>query len=58
MSEDTSSIEKGLSVFASVLNEFFALYASINALTELSVRGTKFGEIYQWPARLGQQAIL
>jgi type VI secretion system protein ImpG len=58
MSEDNFAGEGDMYVFASVLNEFFALYASINALTELSVRGTKFGEIYQWPARLGQQAIL
>jgi len=58
MSEDNFAGEGDMYVFATVLNEFFALYASINALTELKVRGTKFGEIYQWPARLGQQAIL
>jgi type VI secretion system protein ImpG len=58
MNEDSFAGEGDMYVFATVLNEFFALYASINALTELTVRGTKFGEIYQWPARLGQQAIL
>ena len=58
MNEDSFAGEGDMYVFASVLNEFFALYASINALTELKVRGTKFGEIYQWPARLGQQVIL
>jgi type VI secretion system protein ImpG len=58
MNEASFAGEGDMYVFATVLNEFFALYASINALTELKVRGTKFGEIYQWPARLGQQAIL
>jgi type VI secretion system protein ImpG len=58
MNEDSFAGEGDMYVFATVLNEFFALYASINALTELTVRGTKFGEVYQWPPRLGQQAIL
>jgi type VI secretion system protein ImpG len=58
MSEDNFAGEGDMYVFATVLNEFFALYASINALTELTVRGRKFGEIYQWPPRLGRQAIL
>ncbi len=58
MNEDSFAGEGDMYVFATVLNEFFALYASINALTELTVRGTKFGELYQWEPRLGQQAIL
>ena len=58
MNEDNFAGEGDMYVFATVLNEFFALYASINALTELTVRGTKFGELYQWEPRLGQQAIL
>lgn len=58
MNEDNFAGEGDMYVFATVLNEFFALYASINALTELKVRGTKFGELYEWPPRLGQQAIL
>ena len=58
MNEESFAGEGDMYVFASVLNEFFALYASINAFTELTVRGTKFGELYQWPARLGRQPIL
>jgi len=58
MNEANFAGEGDMYVFATVLNEFFALYASINALTELKARGTKFGEIYEWPARLGQQVIL
>lgn len=58
MSEDNFAGEGDMYLFATVLNEFFALYASINAFTELTVKGTKYGEVYQWPARLGRQAIL
>ena len=58
MNEVNFAGEGDMYIFASVLNEFFALYASINALTELTVHGVKFGEIYKWPPRLGQQGIL
>ena len=58
MNEDSFAGEGDMYVFATVLNEFFALYASMNALTELTVRGSKFGEIYHWPPRLGQQVLL
>jgi type VI secretion system protein ImpG len=44
-------------VFASVLNEFFALYASLNSYHELRVKGTQ-GEVYQWPPRMGLQPLL
>lgn len=44
-------------VFASVLNEFFALYASLNAFHELRVTSTQ-GDVYLWPPRMGQQPLL
>ncbi|OIN51748.1 type VI secretion protein [Pseudomonas azotoformans] len=44
-------------VFASVLNEFFALYASLNAFHELRVISTQ-GDVYLWPPRMGQQPLL
>lgn len=44
-------------VFASVLNEFFALYASLNAYHELRVISTQ-GDVYLWPCRMGQQPLL
>ncbi|SES21208.1 type VI secretion system baseplate subunit TssF [Halopseudomonas bauzanensis] len=49
--------EGDLFLFASVLNEFFALYASLNSYHELRVKSSK-GEIYQWPPRMGQQPLL
>ncbi|WP_030139164.1 type VI secretion system baseplate subunit TssF [Pseudomonas fluorescens] len=44
-------------VFASVLNEFFALYASLNSYHELRVNSTQ-GEVYRWTPRMGQQPLL
>lgn len=45
-------------LFFSVLNEFFSLYVSINSFHELVVLGIEQGEVYQWPARIGQQPII
>lgn len=58
MNEQSFAGEGDMYLFATVLNEFFALYASLNSMTELTVRGTKFGEQYKWPPRLGQQALI
>ena len=58
MKEDNFAGEGDMYLFATVLNEFFALYASMNSFTELHVRGTRYGEVYKWPPRLGQQTIL
>ncbi|MGE6385801.1 type VI secretion system baseplate subunit TssF [Pseudomonas sp. NPDC078416] len=44
-------------VFASVLNEFFALYASLNSYHELRVKSTQ-GEVYRWTPRMGLQPLL
>ncbi|MDR6577328.1 type VI secretion system baseplate subunit TssF [Pseudomonas extremaustralis] len=44
-------------VFASVLNEFFALYASLNSYHELRVISTQ-GDVYLWPLRMGEQPLL
>lgn len=49
--------EADLYLFASVLNEFFALYASLNSYHELQVKSTH-GEVYAWTPRMGQQPLL
>ncbi|BAP45745.1 type VI secretion system baseplate subunit TssF [Pseudomonas sp. 21LCFQ02] len=46
-----------LYLFGSVLNEFFALYASLNSFHELQVSTTQ-GDVYQWTPRMGQQPLL
>ncbi len=57
MDQDGFLGEGDLFLFASVLNEFFALYASLNSYHELHVRSEQ-GEIYQWTPRMGQQPLL
>ncbi|MCF5466568.1 type VI secretion system baseplate subunit TssF [Pseudomonas syringae] len=49
--------EASLFLFASVLNEFFALYASLNSFHELHVK-TDQGGGYEWTPRMGQQPLL
>jgi type VI secretion system protein ImpG len=44
-------------LFGSVLNEFFALYTSLNSFHELHVKSTQ-GERYQWKPRMGLQPLL
>jgi type VI secretion system protein ImpG len=49
--------EGDLFLFASILNEFFSLYASLNSYHELVVKSTN-GELYQWTPRMGQKPLL
>lgn len=58
MTESRFASEGDLYLLASVLNEFFSLYASINSFHQLVVRNAERGEVYQWPVRIGQQPIL
>ncbi|MBV6749605.1 type VI secretion system baseplate subunit TssF [Pseudomonas chlororaphis] len=48
--------EGDLFLFATVLNEFFALYVGLNSFHELNVLSAK-GEVYKWTPRLGQQPL-
>ena len=58
LDEENFAGEGDMHMFADVLSEFFALYASINSFTQLTVRGTRRGEVYVWPRRLGRQIML
>ncbi|MCF5709549.1 type VI secretion system baseplate subunit TssF [Pseudomonas syringae] len=49
--------EGTLFLLASVLNEFFALYASLNSFHELTVISTH-GDTYTWIPRMGLQPLL
>ncbi len=49
----------GTLLFASVLNEFFALYAAVNSFTELAIRMKGQKEIWkQWPTNAGDKFLL
>lgn len=45
-------------LFASVLNEMFASYVSLNSFTQLSVRGSNTNVIYTWEPRSGNQTMI
>jgi type VI secretion system protein ImpG len=46
-------------MLASVLNEFFTLYASINAFSELTLMSTQSDGVWKkWPAQIGSQSLL
>ncbi len=47
------SCEGAMYMFGSVLNEFFALYATVNSFHQLILEEALRGEEYEWPARLG-----
>lgn len=51
------SCEGDMYLFASVINEFLALYATVNSFHQLVVVDSRRGEEYQWPARLGRKLI-
>ena len=56
--EDLLGGEGETCLFGSVLNEFFAQYVSLNSFSRLTIKATKRGEVFAWPARIGKRAIL
>jgi type VI secretion system protein ImpG len=48
----------GVFLLASVLERFFARYASINSFTETVVRTLDRGEVARWPARIGTRTLI
>lgn len=58
MRESRFASDGEMFLFASVLAEFFALYATVNSFHELVVQGIEQGEEYRWPARIGNQPLI
>jgi type VI secretion system protein ImpG len=58
MQEDRFAGDGDLFLLASVLNQFFGIYATLNSYTRLTVRGAQKGSLYQWPPMLGVQPLL
>lgn len=46
--------EGAMFLFGAVLNEFFALYATVNSFHQLIIEESARGEEYHWAARLGR----
>ncbi|MDL2274718.1 type VI secretion system baseplate subunit TssF [Desulfosarcina sp. OttesenSCG-928-G10] len=51
------SCEGAMYLFGSILDEFFALYATVNSFHQLIIKEFSRGETYTWPARLGRTQI-
>ncbi|BCH19967.1 type VI secretion system baseplate subunit TssF [Mesorhizobium sp. L-2-11] len=51
---------EGVGIFplASVLNQFFAKYVSINSFTEMAVSTLQRGKVMRWPPTVGRRTIL
>ena len=48
----------GVFLLGSVLEQFFARYASINSFTETVLRTTERNEVHRWPLRTGRRQTL
>jgi len=58
LDEEGFSSEGEMYLFGSVLEEFLALYVSVNSFSHLTVRAVRSGERYDWRPRVGHQIIL
>ncbi len=58
MRESRFASEGEMFLFATVLAEFFRLYASVNSFHELIVKGLEKGEEYRWTAHIGNQPLI
>ncbi len=47
-----------LYLFASILNEFLAVYSTFNSFTRFTLKETLRGEIISWPARIGERPLI
>ncbi len=47
-----------LYLFASVLNEFLAVYSTFNSFTRFTLKESLRGEIISWPARIGERPLI
>ncbi|WP_105374988.1 type VI secretion system baseplate subunit TssF [Neorhizobium huautlense] len=56
--DETAFEGVGIFPLASVLNQFFVKYASINSFTEMVVSTLQRGEVMRWPTMTGRRAIL
>jgi len=56
--DDAAFEGTGILILASVLEQFFARYVSLNSFTRMELRSQVRGEIKQWAPRLGVRATL
>lgn len=47
-----------LYLFASILNEFLAVYSTLNSFTRFTLKESLRGEIITWPAKIGERPLI
>ncbi len=55
LNEDHFAGEGDAYLFSSIMDRFFGLYATVNACSQLKVRFTRSGHLYEFPVRWGEQ---
>jgi type VI secretion system protein ImpG len=55
--EDHFAGEGDLYLFASIVNEFLSLHATLNSFTQFSIHGIQSGERIEWPHRIGRDLL-
>ena len=55
--EDHFAGEGDLFLFASIVNEFLSLHATLNSFTQFSIHGVQSGERIEWPHRIGRDQL-
>jgi type VI secretion system protein ImpG len=58
LSEEHFGGEGEIFLFGSIINELLANSVSINSFSRLQVIGSRFSEVFAWPARIGRRSIL
>lgn len=58
LQEDHYAGPGDMRLFASILERFLALHATLNSYTRLTVRGTQRGEVWTWPVRSGHRVLI
>jgi type VI secretion system protein ImpG len=56
--QDNFASQGDLFLFGCILDHFLGNYASINAFTRLIIQEVMKGDLYQWPARLGNHPLI
>lgn len=55
--EDHFGGDGDLYLFATILNEFLSLHATMNTFTQVTVHGLQKGEVLAWPHRIGRELL-
>ncbi|OGP80587.1 MAG: type VI secretion system protein ImpG [Deltaproteobacteria bacterium RBG_16_49_23] len=58
MRQEKFASQGDMYLFGSILDHFLGNYASVNHFTRLTLQEVMKGDIYQWPARLGDHPLI